>query len=124
LSRHFRQFRGLTSITPSLMQRRCSRRIQDQNKPIEPKSEREESPLTDLDDESEQPVSPPNKLRRKTQVVEPVVYDIPPVESKTTTYRGVILSDSWSCLVELKLHTLFSGRLGYVSHRTCVRPCF
>jgi hypothetical protein len=66
------------------MQRRFSRRIQDRKK-LDEKGE--ESPLTDLDDD--QPVSPPKKRQRKAKVVEPVVYDILPVESKTTTYQGV-----------------------------------
>jgi hypothetical protein len=83
-----RPFRGLSL---PIMQRRCSRRIQDRKtlvKPeLDPVDEGEDSPLTDLDDD--QPVSPPKKRRRKAKVVEPVVYDILPVESKTTTYRGV-----------------------------------
>jgi hypothetical protein len=88
---------------------------------MEPEFEREESPLTDLDDE--QPVSPSKKRRRKAKVVEPVVYDIPPVESKTTTYQGVFRNDSRSRLAVLKYRTVFSGRLGYVSHGTCVCVC-
>ncbi|KAH9974004.1 UV-endonuclease UvdE [Lactifluus volemus] len=66
------------------MQRRFSKRIQNRKK-LDEKGE--ESPLTDLDDD--QPVSPPKKRQRKAKVVEPVVYDILPVESKTTTYQGV-----------------------------------
>ncbi len=55
-------------------------------------SERSESPLTELEseDQQQQPQSSPRKSRRKTKAVEPVVYDIPPVESKTTTYRGLV----------------------------------
>ncbi len=75
------------------MQRRSSRRIQAaQTKAPKLLLEREdpgsESPLTELEDE--QPPNPPKKRRRKTKVVEPVVYDIPPVESKMTTFRGMV----------------------------------
>jgi hypothetical protein len=79
------------------MQRRASARI----KAARTKSanfqqeEREEdlgseSPLTELEDEQPPSPSPPKKRRRKTKVVEPVVYDIPPVESKMTTFRGIV----------------------------------
>ena len=57
------------------------------------RSERSESPLTELESEDQQqPQSPLRKRRRKTkpEVVEPVVYDIPPVQSRTTTYRGLV----------------------------------
>jgi hypothetical protein len=122
------RFRGLSTITLSLpvtlqMQRRYSRRIQDQKKQMVtvPELERE-SPLTDLGDDSDQHVSPPKKRRRKAKVVDPVVYDIPPVEPKTTTYRGVSCTNSWSRLAMLIHHThmMFLGRLGYVSHYTCL----
>jgi hypothetical protein len=79
--------RGLSTITLQ-MQRRCSRRIQDQNKQMV------SVPLTDLGDDSDQHVSPPKKRRRKAKVIEPAAYDIPPVESKTTTYRGVFRTNS------------------------------
>lgn len=47
-----------------------------------------ESPLTDL--ESEEAVEPPpkRKRRRRVKITEPVVYDIPPVETKTSTFKG------------------------------------
>lgn len=70
---------GLT-LTGMQMQKRSSRRIQRAGP-------REESPLTELEDD--QPVLPPKKRRRTTKAIEPLVYDIPPVESKTTTYRGI-----------------------------------
>ncbi|KAI0305111.1 UV-endonuclease UvdE-domain-containing protein [Multifurca ochricompacta] len=54
----------------------------------------DDSSLTDLS-QLEQPQSPPKKRRRKTKVVEPIVYDIPPVESKTTAYRGRL---GYACL--------------------------
>lgn len=47
-----------------------------------------ENPLTDL--ESEEAAEPPSKKkrRRKVKLVEPVLYDIPPVELKTTSFKG------------------------------------
>ncbi|KAH9077821.1 UV-endonuclease UvdE [Lactarius deliciosus] len=67
-----------------------------QTRRISQRSERSESPLTELESEDQQqPQSPPRKRRRKTKVVEPVVYDIPPVESRTTTYRGRL---GYACL--------------------------
>jgi UV DNA damage endonuclease len=75
------------------MQRRSSRRIQtaqtkSPNLLLEREDPGSESPLTELEDE--QPPNPPKKRRRKTKVVEPVVYNIPPVESKMTTFRGMV----------------------------------
>jgi hypothetical protein len=49
-----------------------------------------ESPLTELEDSEEQSPCPPKKRRRKARVVEPVVYDIPSVESKMTAFRGSV----------------------------------
>ncbi|KAI9433059.1 UV-endonuclease UvdE [Lactarius indigo] len=69
-----------------------------QTKGFSQRSERSESPLTELESEDQQqPRSPPRKRRRKIKVVEPltVVYDIPPVESRTTTYRGRL---GYACL--------------------------
>lgn len=58
----------------------------------EEKDVREESPLTDLEaqDEDDAPKSPVKKRRRKKDL-EPVVYDIPPVENKETTFKGMSL---------------------------------
>ena len=78
------------------MQRRASARIKAaRTKSASIQQEREEdlgseSPLTELEDEQPPSPSPPKKRRRKTKVVEPVVYDIPPVESKMTTFRGAV----------------------------------
>lgn len=50
-----------------------------------------ESPLTDLDDDS--PRKPKGKAagkRRKKKSDAPVVYNIPPVEQKTTSFRGTL----------------------------------
>ena len=47
-----------------------------------------ESPLTDLESEGDAEPPPPKKRRRKVKVAEPVVYDIPPVETKTCTFKG------------------------------------
>ena len=46
------------------------------------------SPLTDLESEETTEPPPKKKQRRRVKVVEPVVYDIPPVETKTTTFEG------------------------------------
>ena len=53
--------------------------------PIDPSAE---SPLTDLESEETAGPPPKKKRRRRVKVVEPVVYDIPPVETKTTTFGG------------------------------------
>ena len=90
--------RGLATDLQN-MQRRASARIKAaQTKSVNLQQEREEglgsgfeSPLTELEDEQPLSPSPPKKRRRKTKVVEPVVYDIPPVESKMTTFRGIVL---------------------------------
>ena len=81
------------------MQRRASARIKaaQTKSPNFQQEEREEdlgseSPLTELEDEQPSSPSPPKKRRRKTKVVEPVVYDIPPVESKMTTFRGIVFT--------------------------------
>lgn len=48
-----------------------------------------ESPLTDLDDDGPAEVKTAKKKQtRKQKVKEPVVYDIPPVETKPTTFNG------------------------------------
>ena len=56
----------------------------------EEKSEGDEAfdgPLTDLDDEPAE--KSPKKRRRRTKTQEPVVYDIPPVETKSTDFKGM-----------------------------------
>ncbi|KAH9993331.1 UV-endonuclease UvdE-domain-containing protein [Russula compacta] len=84
---------------------------------------REESPLTELEDD--QPALPPKKRRRKTKAIEPVVYDIPPVESKTTTYRGRLgyaclntvlrasKPDSIFCSRTCRINTILKHGLGF-----------
>jgi len=58
--------------------------VEEHEEAMDPGSE---SPLTDL--EFEGPAEPPPKRkRRRAKVVEPVVYDIPPVETKASTFRG------------------------------------
>ena len=47
-----------------------------------------ESPLTDLESEETTEPLPKNKRRSRAKIVEPVVYNIPPVEIKTTTFKG------------------------------------
>jgi hypothetical protein len=48
---------------------------------------REESPLTELESDQDLPVLPPKK-GKKREKMEQVVYDILPVEKKTTTFKG------------------------------------
>jgi len=47
-----------------------------------------ESPLTDLESEGAAEPPPKRKRRRRVKVAEPVVYDIPPVETKSSTFKG------------------------------------
>ncbi|KAI0041905.1 UV-endonuclease UvdE [Auriscalpium vulgare] len=56
---------------------------------VEPPGQTEDRLSLDADD------PPPKKRRRKVKSEEPVVYDIPPVESKTTTYQGRL---GYACL--------------------------
>lgn len=56
--------------------------------PEEPMDPGSESPLTDLESGGDTEPPPPKKRRRKARVAEPVVYDIPPVETKTSTFKG------------------------------------
>ena len=58
--------------------------IQGPENPLDPGSE---SPLTDLESE-EDAEPPPKKPRRNLKPAEPIVYDIPPVETKTSTFKG------------------------------------
>lgn len=46
-----------------------------------------DGPLTDIDDEPAE--KSPKKRRRRTKTQEPVVYDIPPVETKSTDFKGM-----------------------------------
>ncbi|KAI9509535.1 UV-endonuclease UvdE-domain-containing protein [Russula earlei] len=108
-------------MAPALQMRtRSSRRVQQaQKKSAEPQQpEREESPLTESEDDQHRP----KKRRRKTnsKVVEPVTYDIPPVESKTTTFLGFFSSQN----IFLRLITYacsIPGRLGYACLNTVLR---
>lgn len=57
---------------------------------------RNESPLTDLEDEeANEEKSPKKKRRRRKKDTEPEVYDIPPVETKETNFKGAF-PYSWS----------------------------
>ena len=47
-----------------------------------------EDPLTDLDSEGTTEPPQKRKQRRRTKAAEPVIYDIPPVETKTSTFKG------------------------------------
>ena len=58
--------------------------VEEHEEAMDPGSE---SPLTDL--ESEGATEPaPKKKRRRVKVVEPVVYDIPHVETKMSAFKG------------------------------------
>lgn len=59
--------------------------IKGPEKPMDPGFE---SPLTDLESEEDAKPPPPRKRGRKVKVSEPVVYDIPPVGTKTSTFKG------------------------------------
>ncbi|KAH9903260.1 UV-endonuclease UvdE-domain-containing protein [Cubamyces lactineus] len=54
-----------------------------------------ESPLTELDDEPPVAEAPKKKRTRRKKNTEPVVYDIPPVETKTTSFKGRL---GYACL--------------------------
>ncbi|KAH9848153.1 UV-endonuclease UvdE-domain-containing protein [Lenzites betulinus] len=54
-----------------------------------------ESPLTDLEEDPVVEEEAPKKRTRKKKLTEPVVYDIPPVETKTTTFKGRL---GYACL--------------------------
>ncbi|KAI0649749.1 UV-endonuclease UvdE [Trametes meyenii] len=71
--------------------------VAGEDDPANPKEDmRFESPLTELDDETEANKSPSKKKRtRKKKNTEPVVYDIPPVETKETTFKGRL---GYACL--------------------------
>lgn len=85
-----------------------------------------ESPLTDLEDEEypQEVESTPKKRRRRKKDLEPVVYDIPPVENKETSFRGphptlepselangFLIRSPWLCLPQ------------YCSSSAQTRPC-
>jgi UV DNA damage endonuclease len=57
-----------------------------------------ESPLTDLEPEETAEPAPKKKRKRMVKVIEPVVYNIPPVETKTTTFKGMdwVPIQTWS----------------------------
>ncbi|CDO70055.1 hypothetical protein BN946_scf184601.g8 [Trametes cinnabarina] len=56
-----------------------------------------ESPLTELDEDVPAEDDPPKKKRaaRRKKNAEPIVYDIPPVETKVTTFKGRL---GYACL--------------------------
>jgi hypothetical protein len=91
-----------TNQMASRTRRLASLVIMPQTRRFSQRSERSESPLTELESEDQQqPQSPLRKRRRKTtkpEVVEPVVYDIPPVQSRTTTYRGLVSASTFFVL--------------------------
>lgn len=48
----------------------------------------EDSPLTEIEEDAPEP---PKKKRRRTKVVEPVVYNIPDVEKLNTMWKGALV---------------------------------
>jgi hypothetical protein len=58
----------------------------EHEEPVDPGAE---SPLTDLGPEGSTEPPPKKKRRRRAKATEPVVYDIPAVETKTTTFKGM-----------------------------------
>ena len=71
-----------------------------------------ESPLTELESEGSAEPPPKKKRGRRVKVTEPVVYHIPPVETKTTTFKGT--SDSKLVYGLNFTDNRCLGRLGYV----------
>lgn len=83
-----------------------------------------ESPLTELDDDeaSLEPKAPSKKRRRRKKDVEPIVYDIPPVETKETTFKGnTIVSALVSSLTE-QIRSIGICLSEYGSQSTQTRP--
>lgn len=59
--------------------------VEEHEKAMDPGSE---SPLTDLESEGATEPPPKKKRRRRAKAVEPVVYDIPHVETKMSAFKG------------------------------------
>ena len=77
--------------TVSLPQRRTSSRVKKAVSYTEPKEtaiEGDESPLTELEDEEDELEKSSKKRKRRKKNSEPEVYVIPPVETKTTNFKG------------------------------------
>ena len=74
-----------------------------------------ESPLTDLGSEGVAESPPKKKRRKRTNVIEPVVYDIPPVETKTTSFKGM---DGVSMGAYSRVYTLKFRPFGIRAFRT------
>ena len=73
-----------------------------------------DGPLTDIDDEPAE--KSPKKRRRRTKTQEPVVYDIPPVETKSTDFKGMCAVAYSPMLADGEI-----GRLGYACLNTVLR---
>lgn len=83
--------------------------------------EKEDSPLTVSGEDDELQVKSlkesPSKRKRRKKDVEPIVYDIPPVERKYTNFKGVRPA---SCLHH-SANEVCTGRLGYACLNTVLR---
>ena len=53
-----------------------------------------DGPLTDLEEDEAEEASPKKKRRSRKKVEEPIVYDIPPVETKETNFKGELSSET------------------------------
>lgn len=62
-----------------------------------------ESPLTDLEPEESAEPPPKKKRRKRVKAIEPVVYDIPPVETKMTTFKGTNYGSQYARVTSLQV---------------------
>lgn len=62
-----------------------------------------ESPLTDLEPEESAEPPPKKKRRKRVKAIEPVVYDIPPVETKMATFKGTNYGSQYARVTSLQV---------------------
>lgn len=79
---------GIGSIPAQIYERRVSTRLSAKNSAPVREDGEEDSPLTEIEEDAPEP---PKKKRRRTKVVEPVVYNIPDVEKLNTTWKGALV---------------------------------
>jgi hypothetical protein len=86
----------------------------------------DEGRLVKIDEDAEQYEEPPKPRRkRKSKVVEPVVYDIPPVERKITTFRGRLGYVSIDFYIATSsVFTLFQACLNTILRKAKPDPIF
>ncbi|EIM87219.1 UV-endonuclease UvdE [Stereum hirsutum FP-91666 SS1] len=83
---------GIGSIPAQIYERRVSTRLSAKNSAPVREDGEEDSPLTEIEEDAPEP---PKKKRRRTKVVEPVVYNIPDIEKLNTTWKGRL---GYACL--------------------------